>query len=88
MGSDRIGTKLKPHMGFRYQFSVPVSTYDPIIKSSSIFNFFHLAVWIIHHEKSPVRSDAYFPEWKPAFKRAQVSVVCVCQSILCSSSPA
>ncbi len=24
MGSDRIGTELKPRMGFRYQFSVPV----------------------------------------------------------------
>ncbi len=24
IGSDRIGTKLKPRMGFGYQFSVPV----------------------------------------------------------------
>ena len=68
MGSDRIGTKLKPRMGFRYQFSVPVLTYDPMIKSWSIFNFFCLAVWIIQDgkESSPIRSDAYFPEWKPA----------------------
>ena len=28
MGSDRIGTKLNPRMGFRYQFSVPVWICD------------------------------------------------------------
>ena len=38
-----------------------------MIKSWSIFNFFWLAVWIIQDGKSPIRSDAYFPEWKPAF---------------------
>ena len=70
MASDRIGTKLKQRMGFQYQFSVPVWTYDPMIKSWSIFNFFGPAVWIIQDgkESSPIRSDAYFPEWKPAFK--------------------
>ena len=34
----------------------------------SIFNFFGPAVRIIQDEKSQVRSDAYFPEWKPAFR--------------------
>ncbi len=24
-------------------------------------------MWIIQDGKSPIRSDAYFPEWKPAF---------------------
>ena len=26
-------------------------------------------MWIIQDGKSPVRSDAYFPEWKPAFTK-------------------
>ena len=57
MGSDRIGTKLKPRMGFWYQFSVPVGTYDPMIKSSSTFYFFDPAVWIIQDGKGsdPIR---------------------------------
>ena len=25
-------------------------------------------MWIVQDGKSPVRSDAYFPEWKPAFR--------------------
>ena len=35
-----------------------------MIKSWSIFNFFGPAVWKYKMGKSPVRSDAYFPEWK------------------------
>ncbi len=69
MGSDRIGKTLNPRMGLRYQFSVPVWTYGPMIKSWSIFNFFGWkGVWIIQDGKecSPNRSDAYYPEWKPA----------------------
>ena len=44
-------------MGSRYQFSVPVWTYDPTIKSCSIFNFFHPAVWIIQDgkESNPIQ---------------------------------
>ena len=39
-----------------------------MIKSCSIFNFFHSAVWIIQDEKEsdPIQSNAYFPEWKLA----------------------
>ena len=45
MGSKRIGTKLKPRMGFREVFST-----------------------FLEDEISPVRSDAYSPEWKPALR--------------------
>ncbi len=40
--------------------------YDPMIKIWSTFNFFGQAVWIIQDGKESIRSDAYFPEWKPA----------------------
>ena len=34
MESNRIGTKLNPAtMGFRYQYSFPVCTYDPMKKN-------------------------------------------------------
>ncbi len=65
MGSDRIGTKLNPRMGFRYQLSV--------LSVESIFNFFGPAVRIIQDGKSPVRSDAYFPEWKQALSQKGLS---------------
>ena len=71
---DGIGTKLNQCMGFRYQFSVPVWTYDPMTKNWSTFNFFDPVVWIIQDGKS--QSDpiqCLFP-WvetaglKPTFK--------------------
>ncbi len=38
-------------------FCSSVNLYDPMIKSCSIFNFFHPAVWIIQDEKEsdPIR---------------------------------
>ncbi len=40
-----------------------------VMSRTSIFNLFGAAVRIIQDGKnsSPIRSDAYFPEWKPAF---------------------
>ena len=48
-----------------------------MIKIWSIFNFFGPVVWIVQDGKqsNPVRSDAYFPEWKSALK------VAGCQSL-------
>ena len=57
IGSDRMGTKMKPMI--------------PSDKDLwSIFNLFDPAVWIIQDGKefSPIRLDAYFPEWKLDFR--------------------
>jgi hypothetical protein len=40
--------KLNARMGYMYQFSVPVRTYDPTIKSESIFNFL-VWKWVHSH---------------------------------------
>ena len=69
MASDWIGTKLNPRMVFRYQFSVPVMR-KPDDKD---LRYFHLS-WSGGADNtrwkkcSLIRSDAYFPEWKPAFR--------------------
>ncbi len=59
-------------MDFQCQTTNFLFQFEPVIrnpddKGLKYFQlFFGPAVRIIQSEKSPVRSDAYFPEWKPA----------------------
>ena len=60
MGSDR--NKIEPISMPIFCSSLNLWSATRMIKSWSIFNFFGLAVWIIQDGKSPVWSNAYFPD--------------------------
>ena len=87
MGSDRIETKLNPRAwafgtNFMFQF-VPV-VRSPDDKELKYFQFFSgPLLWIIQDGKSPVRYDAYFPEWKQTFSdsNAIIGFPLLCTSV-------
>ncbi len=76
MGTDRIRTKIKPgHWAFGNNF---LFQFEPVIRKpdDKELEYFQLFLsggvdntrW---KKSSAIRSDVYFPEWKPAFNHGK-----------------